>query len=210
MHQPRTADLFEDFTRTHLPPEEIYVAPALQPPNPEDEDDVVPDQHAAFGITRAMAGIARGGGGGGGSGGVGSSRGGMGGVGIVGISGSGGGGGGVGGRNNRSGGSGVAGVGNAGAFWRDLGLEEVVERGPMGGEEGVGVDFLMGAGAGGAEGAGRADRAGGRRGIGGRSGGGGGGAYAGRVAGGVRGEEPEQPIALAIRDKKTADDVRAR
>ena len=24
------------------------------PPNPEDEDDVVPDQHAAFGITRAM------------------------------------------------------------------------------------------------------------------------------------------------------------
>lgn len=24
-----------------------------QPPNPEDEDDVVPDQHAAFGITRA-------------------------------------------------------------------------------------------------------------------------------------------------------------
>lgn len=27
----------------------------LQPPNPEDDDDVVPDQHAAFGITRAMA-----------------------------------------------------------------------------------------------------------------------------------------------------------
>lgn len=25
------------------------------PLNPEDEDDVVPDQHAAFGITRAMA-----------------------------------------------------------------------------------------------------------------------------------------------------------
>ena len=30
------------------------MAPHYQPPNPEDEDDVVPDQHAAFGITRAM------------------------------------------------------------------------------------------------------------------------------------------------------------
>lgn len=28
--------------------------PQYQPLNPEDEDDVVPDQHAAFGITRAM------------------------------------------------------------------------------------------------------------------------------------------------------------
>lgn len=27
--------------------------PQHQPINPEDEDDVVPDQHAAFGITRA-------------------------------------------------------------------------------------------------------------------------------------------------------------
>lgn len=25
------------------------------PPNPEDEDDLVPDQHAAFGIAQAMA-----------------------------------------------------------------------------------------------------------------------------------------------------------
>ncbi|KAJ5160150.1 uncharacterized protein N7482_007154 [Penicillium canariense] len=37
-----------------LPVEDIYVQPQYQPPNPEDEDDVVPDQHAAFGITRAM------------------------------------------------------------------------------------------------------------------------------------------------------------
>ncbi|OOF93193.1 hypothetical protein ASPCADRAFT_132896 [Aspergillus carbonarius ITEM 5010] len=37
-----------------LPIEEIYILPQYQPPNPEDEDDVVPDQHAAFGITRAM------------------------------------------------------------------------------------------------------------------------------------------------------------
>ncbi|KAI4125744.1 MAG: hypothetical protein LQ338_004108 [Usnochroma carphineum] len=51
---PRHADLFEEFTRPpHLPNEAIYVPPHLQPPNPEDEDDVVPDQHAAFGIQRA-------------------------------------------------------------------------------------------------------------------------------------------------------------
>ena len=37
-----------------LPVEDIYVLPQFLPPNPEDEDDVVPDQHAAFGITRAM------------------------------------------------------------------------------------------------------------------------------------------------------------
>lgn len=96
MHQPRLADLFEEFTRPHLsaagissgsaqslapppgahqaanantaaygftspatipsflPIEDIYLQPQYQPPNPEDEDDVVPDQHAAFGIARAM------------------------------------------------------------------------------------------------------------------------------------------------------------
>ncbi|KAI5296295.1 hypothetical protein KEM52_004373 [Ascosphaera acerosa] len=81
-HEPRLADLFEDFNRpdtaaraesTHnghqapfttpqnppglsafLPVEDIYVAPQYQPINPEDEDDVVPDQHAEFGIRRAM------------------------------------------------------------------------------------------------------------------------------------------------------------
>ena len=140
----------------------------------------MPDQHAAFGITRAMAGIAGGG----------SSRGGVAGVGGGGRS------------------SGTAGAGNAGAFWRDLGLDEVVERGPTGGEEGVGVDFLLaggaGAGAGGSAGAGGTGRTGGRK---GRSGGG---AYDGRGIGRGREEQPEQPIALAVRDKKTADDVRAR
>lgn len=45
---------FQEFNRPpQLPYEEIYVPPQHQPPNPEDEDDVVPDQHAAFGITRA-------------------------------------------------------------------------------------------------------------------------------------------------------------
>ncbi|MCJ1309725.1 hypothetical protein MMC25_003385 [Agyrium rufum] len=52
--QSRHADLFEEFNRApHLPKEDIYVPPQHQPPNPEDEDDVVPDQHAAFGIQRA-------------------------------------------------------------------------------------------------------------------------------------------------------------
>lgn len=42
-----------------LPIEDIYVAPQYQPINPEDEDDVVPDQHAAFGIARAMDSVGR-------------------------------------------------------------------------------------------------------------------------------------------------------
>ncbi|KAJ3530855.1 hypothetical protein NM208_g9134 [Fusarium decemcellulare] len=53
MHRPRDADLFEDFCKDKLPEDEIYVPPVHQPINPEDEDDVVPDQHAAFGIQRA-------------------------------------------------------------------------------------------------------------------------------------------------------------
>lgn len=53
LHASHHADLLEDFTRTKLPAEEISVPPHLQPLNPDDEDDVVPDQHAAFGIQRA-------------------------------------------------------------------------------------------------------------------------------------------------------------
>ncbi|PVH96326.1 Apc13p-domain-containing protein [Periconia macrospinosa] len=59
LHQSHHADLIEDFTRpstSALPPEDIYIPPHLQPVNPEDEDDVVPDQHAAFGIQRATQG----------------------------------------------------------------------------------------------------------------------------------------------------------
>ena len=37
-----------------LPFEEIQLPPHLMPINPEDEDDVVPDMHAAFGINRAL------------------------------------------------------------------------------------------------------------------------------------------------------------
>jgi hypothetical protein len=56
MHHSHHADLLESFTNptsSQLAPEDIYVPPHLQPVNPEDEDDVVPDQHAAFGIQRA-------------------------------------------------------------------------------------------------------------------------------------------------------------
>ncbi|KAF1941457.1 Apc13p-domain-containing protein [Clathrospora elynae] len=56
MHHSHHADLLEQFTNltsSQLAPEDIYVPPHLQPVNPEDEDDVVPDQHAAFGIQRA-------------------------------------------------------------------------------------------------------------------------------------------------------------
>ncbi|KAI1823154.1 Apc13p-domain-containing protein [Xylaria intraflava] len=53
MRRPRDADLFEDFCKDKLPDDEIYVPPHNQPINPEDEDDVVPDQHAAFGIQKA-------------------------------------------------------------------------------------------------------------------------------------------------------------
>ncbi|KAI1377464.1 Apc13p protein-domain-containing protein [Hypoxylon crocopeplum] len=53
MQQPRDADMFEDFCKDKLPDDEIYVPPHHQPINPEDEDDVVPDQHAAFGIQKA-------------------------------------------------------------------------------------------------------------------------------------------------------------
>ncbi|KAI5368364.1 hypothetical protein Slin15195_G034970 [Septoria linicola] len=54
LHASHHADLLEDFTRVKLPAEEINVAPQHQPLNPDDEDDIVPDQHAAFGIQRAQ------------------------------------------------------------------------------------------------------------------------------------------------------------
>ncbi|KAF2213015.1 hypothetical protein CERZMDRAFT_111423 [Cercospora zeae-maydis SCOH1-5] len=54
LHAAHHADLLEDFTRIKLPAEEITVAPQHQPLNPDDEDDIVPDQHAAFGIQRAQ------------------------------------------------------------------------------------------------------------------------------------------------------------
>ncbi|CAP73219.1 uncharacterized protein PODANS_2_6260 [Podospora anserina S mat+] len=53
-HHSFHADLLEEFRKdSKLPNDDIYVPPHLQPVNPEDEDDVVPDQHAAFGIQKA-------------------------------------------------------------------------------------------------------------------------------------------------------------
>ncbi|KAF2190017.1 Apc13p-domain-containing protein [Zopfia rhizophila CBS 207.26] len=113
LHSPHHADLLEAFTQkshshpsttattsypstsllpshstSQIPPEDIYVPPHLQPLNPEDEDDVVPDQHAAFGIQRAT-------------------------------------------QKNRE------------VVWRDLGLEELVRRGP-GGRSGAGGNSASG------------------------------------------------------------------
>jgi len=53
MHESRLADLFEDFCKDRPPNDDIFVPAHHQPINPEDEDDVVPDQHAAFGIQKA-------------------------------------------------------------------------------------------------------------------------------------------------------------
>ncbi len=52
MQRPRDADLFDDFCG-RLPDDDVYVPPHLQPVNPEDEDNVVPDMHAAFSIQKA-------------------------------------------------------------------------------------------------------------------------------------------------------------
>ncbi|KAF2736065.1 Apc13p-domain-containing protein, partial [Polyplosphaeria fusca] len=93
LHHSHHADLLETFTHpssSTLIPEDIYVAPNLQPINPEDEDDVVPDQHAAFGIQRAT-------------------------------------------QNKRE------------VSWRDLGLEELVRRGPIG-ADGAGGQGASGTG----------------------------------------------------------------
>jgi hypothetical protein len=47
------ADLMEDFCRDRLPFDDIFVSLQEQPLNPEDEESMVPAQHAAFGIQRA-------------------------------------------------------------------------------------------------------------------------------------------------------------
>lgn len=56
LHLSSHSTLHEDFTRGGpLAPDEIYLAPEFQPLNPEDEEDIVPAMHAAFGIQRAAA-----------------------------------------------------------------------------------------------------------------------------------------------------------
>lgn len=54
LHSSTHSTSLEEYTRGGpLPPDEIYLDPSHQPLNPEDEEDVVPAMHAAFGITRA-------------------------------------------------------------------------------------------------------------------------------------------------------------
>lgn len=100
LHASHHADLFEDFcsASSRLPTDDIYVPPHNQPLNPEDEDDVVPDQHAAFGITRALAGAKK------------------------------------------------AGEEGREKAWKDLGLAELMERGPIGPNGGKGLSFASGNG----------------------------------------------------------------
>ncbi|KAK4554401.1 hypothetical protein LTR86_008609 [Recurvomyces mirabilis] len=54
LHASHHADMLDSLNALFkLPAEDIYVPPEHQPINPDEEDDVVPDQHAAFGIQRA-------------------------------------------------------------------------------------------------------------------------------------------------------------
>lgn len=53
LHASHHADLLEEYSRPCLPAEDIIVPEQHRPINPEDEEDIVPDQHAAFGIQRA-------------------------------------------------------------------------------------------------------------------------------------------------------------
>jgi hypothetical protein len=53
MHASFHADLLEDFSKPRLQAEEIVVPERFRPNNPEEEEDIVPDQRAAFGIQRA-------------------------------------------------------------------------------------------------------------------------------------------------------------
>lgn len=51
---PRTALLFEDWNKHKLEFDDILVLPEHEPVNPEEEEDIVPDQHAAFGIAKSQ------------------------------------------------------------------------------------------------------------------------------------------------------------
>lgn len=53
LHATKHADLFEDFSKPKLPVEDIMVPEHLKPGSADDEEDIVPDQRAAFGIQRA-------------------------------------------------------------------------------------------------------------------------------------------------------------
>lgn len=51
---PRAILFFEDWNKHKLEFDDIAVLPEHEPANPEEDEDVVPDQHAAFGITKSQ------------------------------------------------------------------------------------------------------------------------------------------------------------
>jgi len=106
MLKPQHADLLEDFCKDKLPADDILVPPELHPLNPEDEDDVVPNQHAAFGVQKATQKVHE-------------------------------------------------------PAWRDLGLTELMNRGPDAGSSGAGVAGPVGGNRGGRGGSRRRGRVGG-------------------------------------------------
>jgi hypothetical protein len=77
---PRAAVFYEDWMKLKLEHDDILVPPEHQPLNPDDDDDFVPDQQAAFGIVRSQQKSVQ-------------------------------------------------------PSWKDLGLKELLERGPDGGDE---------------------------------------------------------------------------
>lgn len=54
MAMPRTVLFFEDWNKSKLEFDDILVQPEHEPVNPEEEEDIVPDQHAAFGIAKSQ------------------------------------------------------------------------------------------------------------------------------------------------------------
>ncbi|KAF3930508.1 hypothetical protein ABW19_dt0201150 [Dactylella cylindrospora] len=50
---PRIVEQYEDYCRDKLPHDEVYLPPEHQPINPEDEDDVIPDQHGKTPLIQA-------------------------------------------------------------------------------------------------------------------------------------------------------------
>lgn len=51
---PRSVLFFEDWNKHKLEFDDILVLPEHEPVNPEEEEDIVPDQQAAFGITKSQ------------------------------------------------------------------------------------------------------------------------------------------------------------
>lgn len=51
---PRTAVFFEEWMKLKLEYDDIIVPPENQPINPDDDDDLIPDQQASFGVLKSQ------------------------------------------------------------------------------------------------------------------------------------------------------------